>query len=263
MISTKLTLQSYTLVLIVFTIFSVSLTENLQLADGFRSQSTAGWSYELNPGESQVGTWTLRNIEEVPINIEFSVENKGSEFFVFEKVITFEPNEKKAVEFIVTIPDDHPDNVEYHVKLNALEKAPTPEGGAAAVMINYQMFANAVIKIGDDPVFTPEPKPVKIEEKSEAEVVKEEISEEDFSAAPEPETLQEKLDRINKANEDIKVDDEFEEPFEESFEDNYIEEPVMDKEPVAEINAVDNMGEEKIECDFFAMILSWFGFGKC
>ncbi len=240
-----------TLLLIIGSVFTITLTENLQLADGFRSHSTAGWVYELKPGESQVGNWTLVNIEEVPIHIEFTAKNKGSEFFTFEKNVVLEPKETRTFDFIVTIPDDHPDNVEYHVVIDALEKAQSADGAAAAVIVNYKMFASPKILIGDNPVFTPEPKPVKVEE--EAEVVKVEISEEDFSAAPQPETLQEKLERIKAANiatQEMEVEPEtLLEEIETDVEPGYIAEPEADPEPVADLP----------KCGFWEMILSWFG----
>jgi len=191
--------------LVIATIFTVSITENLQFVDAFLSKSTAGWVYELNPGESQVLTWTLTNTDDVPINIEFRGEGPGSELFVFEELSTLEPKEKRSFEFIVVIPDDHPDNIEYRPTFFALEKAISDsEGGAAVVLINYQMSANPIVKIGDNPIFTPEPKPVKVEEKPVEEKPVEE--EADFIATP-TETLEEKLAKIQATNEANKVEE--------------------------------------------------------
>ena len=219
--------------LVIATVFTVSLTENLQLADGFLSKSTAGWTYELQVGESQVLIWTIINTEDVGIDIEFRGENKGSELFIYEKLISFEAGETKNVEFIVIVPDDHPDNVEYHVDLFAKELAQKSDTGAASVLLSYQMVAHPVVKIGDDPYFTPVPKKVVVEEDLEP-VVQEEISDEDFKATAPVETLEEKLERImaaNEANEESTPEITVTET-PEVKDSSYIEEQAMDPEPV-------------------------------
>jgi hypothetical protein len=271
MISTScfaLNWKTLPLVLVVFAVFTVSLSETIQISDGFLSQSTAGWKYQLSPGESDVFTWTLTNTEDKSIIIEFRAEGQGSELFVFEELVTMEPKQNRAFEFIVVVPDDHPNNIEYRPLLYALEKAIPDSEGGAAILINYQMIARPIVLIGDDPVFTPEPIPI-------AEPVPEAIEaerpmEEDFSITPE-ETLEEKLARIAIANKGVKVDDTWQETFEEEavpelqVDDNYLPEPTPEPvsvdpmpEPVIQADT-----EEKVECDFIAMILSWFGFGKC
>jgi hypothetical protein len=246
-------------VLIVFAIFTISLTENLQIADGFLSESTAGWKYELSPGESQVFTWTLTNTEEKSINLEFRAEGQGSELFVFEELVTMQPNEHTAFEFIVTVPEDHPDNIEYHPQLFALEVAERSSDTGAAILINYEMLARPIIKIGDNPVFTPEPIPVIIEEEA---IVKERPSEEDFSVTIPTETLEEKMARIQAANQpkEVIVDDVWEEEFEEEAVKEYVPEPMSDPEPVtAPVVAIVTVEE----CGWWDMILSLFGMAKC
>jgi hypothetical protein len=89
MISMKRVLQkTLPFVLIIFAVFTVSLTETIQISDGFLSQSTAGWKYQLSPGESDVFTWTLTNTEDKSIIIEFRAEGQGSELLVFEELVT-------------------------------------------------------------------------------------------------------------------------------------------------------------------------------
>lgn len=254
MISTRksFVIKALPLVLIVF---SISL---VPIADGFLSESTAGWKHEMSPGDSQIGVWTLMNPTEEPINIEFQAEGQGSEFFVFEKLVTLEPESQTTFEFILTIPDDHKDNIEYRPQLFALQLQEAPEGGAAVVVFSYRMVANPIILIGDNPVFTPEIEPEVIEEEPVVE-----SENQSFEAIEEKpmESIEEKLARIQEANKEVKVDDDFEESFEEEAVVDYEPEPEYTMEP--ETIATQTTTEEKIECNFFEMILSWFGFGKC
>lgn len=267
MISMKRVLpKTLPFVLIVFAVFTVSLTENLQLADGFLSQSTAGWKYEMQVGETQVGTWTLLNTTEEPINVQFVAEGQGAELFVFEEFVTMEPNTQNDYEFIVTVPKDHPDNIEYHPNLYALQIGEAQEGGAAVVVFKYRMLAEPKIIIGDNPVFTPEEKPEPVEEPTPAPVANDD--ELTFESAEEKpmETIEEKMARIQAANqakapEEVKVDDVWEEEFEEEAVVDYEPEPYV-AEPTEALRPAPHQEEVK-ECDFIAMFLSWFGLAEC
>lgn len=250
---------------LVVTIFTVSVTESLQSADGFSSKSTAGWVYELNPGESQVLTWTLVNTEEVPINIEFYSENKGSELIIFEKEIKLEPKEKKSIEFIVVIPDTHPNNVEYRVDLYALEKGESPKGSAAAILINYKMVAHPIIKVGDNPVFTPEP--ILIVEEDPEPIVTEIPSIEDFSTPVIEETIDEIIKRIQESNEKTEIPQTS--PIDSSVvekivtstpETYYLPEPIVENKTIVKSEPIAVPVEE---CNFIEVVFSWFGFNKC
>ena len=254
--SIKFTFSNLSLILIIGIISTVTITENLQISDGFLSKSTKGWVYELNPGESQVLTWTLTNTEEKAIDIEFRAEGNGSELFVFEKIVSLESKEKKSFEFIVTVPKDHLTNIEYRPILFALEKAKQESTSGSAVLINYQMSAKPVIKIGDNPVFTPEVKPViQVEEEVKPAKV---FSDEPIIEITPTETLEEKLARIQAANEMNVVDEPVNEqalPVEvEVFEQVFTPEPVA--APTPEPTA-------KASCGIIDLILSWFGIGNC
>jgi len=251
-------------VLVLIITLSITVT-NLQLADGFSSGSTSGMKYDLGPGETQVQKWEIYNSNQTT-HLEFSAANPGSEFFTFEKNVVLEPNEYRAFDFIVSIPSDHPDNIKYIVELTAKEVKPPTEGGSAAVIIAYQMIARPSISIGDNPIYTQPVAPVVVEEEP---TVQAEISDEDFGVVEEKplETVQEKLDRIQAANQAKAptVDDTFEESFEEEAVTDYEPEPeyTMEPEPVATINAVDSMNGEKKECGFIDWLLSLFGMGQC
>ena len=237
---------------------------SFSIAEGFLSKSTAGWQYDLNPGESGVGSWTLTNTKDNPIHIEFRAEGKGSEYFVFEENVILESKEKKEFEFIVSIPEAHADDVQYRPVLYALEIADREQSAGAKVLINYQMSAKPLINIGDNPIFTPEPKP---DVPPLPKPIKEERPKaEDIIVSEPTETIEEKLARIQAANEKApvgkQVDDEWQESFEEEAVADYQPEPEYQMEP--EIKQVPlPIEEEAKECDFFAMFLSWFGIGKC
>ena len=271
MISTScfaLNWKTLPLVLVIFTIFTVSLSDNLQVADGFSASGTK-LIFETNPGETVTQTWAVVNDETEVFDVEFYAEGKGSEFFVFEKFMTLEPATRKAVDIFVIIPADHPDNIEYHPVLYALKR---PIASAddlhegASIKVLLQMKTNPIIKIGDNPVFTPEPVTNVNIIPDETEKPKQQVEE----PIVQEETMQEKLARIqanNIANQlaEVKVDDTWQETFEEEavpelqVDDDYVPEP---KGASGNWTFTPTYDEVQ-ECDFFALILSWFGFGKC
>jgi hypothetical protein len=247
-----------TLAFIIFTVFTVTLTENIQLADGFSSASTVDMKYNLGVGETQVQEWKIYNSNQTT-HIEFVAENPGSEYLTFEKSAVLEPNEVRAFEFIVSIPADHPDNIKYIVALIAKEVKPATEGGSSSVMIAYEMIARPSISIGDNPIYTQPVAPVVVEEEP---TIQAEISDDDFGAVEEIplETIEEKMARINQANApaEVQVDDTWEESFEEEAVKDYVPEPMSEPvtAPVVAIVTVE-------ECGWWDMILSLFGMAKC
>ena len=70
--------------LIVFTVFTVSLTENLQLADGLNAIAHRV-NFELEVGESDMQTWNVINNSDEKTWIEFYADGPGSEFLTFKK----------------------------------------------------------------------------------------------------------------------------------------------------------------------------------
>lgn len=245
--------------LVLFMVFTISLTESIEISDSVRiSDSTQhNWfvelrdfigftdfiqfadgltasgkqmTYELNVGETQMLTWKVINDEEVPINLEFFATGEGSEFFIFEKFITMDPKQVKEFEILVKIPNDHKDNIEYHIKLFALKKGIVESSGAQLV-INVQMETHPVIKIGDNPIFTSPivdqsiEKPVEepIKETTNNKPIEEEI-----------ETIEEKLARIKAANQE-NIKEEPTTPVKEITKST----PIIDKEPEMDVEPVE------------------------
>lgn len=255
-------IKSLPLVLIVFTIFTVSLTENLEIADGF-SASAVKIIYELNPGEDGSAIWPISNIFEEPIGLEFYAIGSGSEFLIFEKEATIQP--KQRVEFVIeiAIPDDHPNNIEYHPELYALKRSEGLAEGESGMIVNSQVRVNPIIKIGPNPIYTA---PVVEEVIEEPVIVEEPIIEEPIvEETVEEKQAWEEFDKINKPVviddpvPELQVDDTFEETFEEEAVTDYVPEPIADTPIITDTAIV----EEKIDCDFIAIFLSWLGIGKC
>lgn len=248
------------LVLIVFTIFTVSLTENLQIADGL-SGLAGEIKFDLQRGETDIQTWEITNTSDEKIWVEFFTSADGGELILFEKILAIEPHQSMLHEFIVKIPKDHKDNITYKPTMHALKRAePVPDGTpGATVNFNVQLLKTMIINIGDNPIYTP---PV-IEEKYE---IPEEpyIPEKEEAQKEKAESLEDKMARIAAANEAREI------PVEEVEQvsptntpvtpqvGNYEEEPMADPEPVTSFS-----NEKKVECGFIDWLLSLFGIVKC
>lgn len=234
---------------VIITIFTVSLTENLQLADGVL-QSAKRLVYDIEIGETQSQFWTLVNNEDSPILLEIFATGPGSELLEFLDTAYLEPTKKIKLEVFAVIPPDHPDNIEYHPNLYALKKG-IAEDGSTGVVVNVRMKTIPFIKIGENPIYTPPPE-IKI-----ATIPKEDTKPK--VVEPIKDTLEERLAKMKALNEANKK----EEPI---IMKAHTPEPkcgagtilvdgickiVVDSEPVAK------------ECNWFEIFLSWFGFGKC
>lgn len=216
--------------IVIFTIFTVSLTENLQTAEGL-TVTLSQLNYELNAGDTQMITWTVNNSEDIPINVEFYAEGEGSELLVFEEFASLEPRKSKVLEVFVVVPETV-DDVEYRPTLYVIQKG-TIEEGKSGLIINIRLQTPITIKIGDNPIYTPpvekiEPKipvaPKVIEPEVEVEVEKSK----ELTAA-------EKIALIQAANEAKQVTPQVsvtQTP--EVKDESFIPEPVMEKEPVAD-----------------------------
>ena len=179
--------------IVIFTVFTVSLTENLQIADGLSAVSTK-LVYKLDVGETQMLTWGIVNDISDPINLEFYATGEGSELLVFEQYAELAAHTQQDFEIFVIVPDDHPDNVEYRPTLYALQRGNIEEG-KSGMIINIQMKTTPVIKIGENPVYTP-PTVEQI-----AQVIEEKAVKQTEKPIVIKETMEEKLARIQAANE--------------------------------------------------------------
>lgn len=252
--------QLFFLGIVIFTVFSISLSEQVQIINGF-SASGLKLVFETNPGETVSGTWAVINDEPESIDLEFFAEGPGSELLVFEEFMTLEPKTRKAVDIFVIVPENHENNVEYRPSLYALKRGYIDENAGAAIAVNLQMKTVPIIKIGPDAVFVPEIAETVNVVPSQSTIIKEKNSE----SVKEEETLEEKLARIQAANkenvknEPVVISPQFDEKITPSVNEGYDPEPLPDPEPI-----VTEVGEiDKNNCNFFEMFLSWFGIGKC
>ena len=241
--------QSFPILLILLgIIFTVTISENIQITNAL-SMSAERLVYELDVGETQLRHWTVINDKDEPIKLEFYAKGKGSEFLIFEKFVDVEAKGILSHEIFLSIPDDHPDNVQYNVKLFALLKGEKPEGGAASgAIVNVQVLTEPIIKIGANPVYTPEHSPIVIEE--EKTIVEESIIEMDSEEAIVEEigeTMEEKLARIEAANkESTIIKEDVLKTTPQVLDEGYEPEPVMDPEPVMNSEPVmENSVQEK------------------
>lgn len=222
--------------LVIFTVFTISLTETIELADGLTASGTQ-MNYELDLGETQMLTWKIINDDEFPINLEFFATGEGSEFFIFEKFVTMEAKQVKEFEIFVTIPEENKDNVEYHTKLFALMKGDVTSG-ASQVVINVQMETHPVIKVGDNPVFTSEKVTINASPITEGEISQSnEVN--PIEEKEQGETMEEKLARIQAANEDST-------PIVQSTEKSIETQSGMDAEPISESTMECGAGTEMV-----------------
>jgi len=249
-------------VLIVFAIFTVSLTENLQIADGLAAGGDK-MIYQLNPGESQLLTWLVMNDEDKELDVEFYATGPGSELLIFEEYLTLEPNSRNDFEIFVSIPKDHKTDVEFRPSLFVLHRGEGIEAGAG-IQMNIQMQVNPTIKIGDNPIYTYPVTEKVIEDEAPKAIVPEVKT---IEEKEEVESLEDKMARIQEANQakgqvtptpfNVPVDDEWEESFEEEAVKEYVPEPTESLRPAP------HQEEEKNECGFIDWLLSLFGMAKC
>ena len=229
---------------IIFSVFVVSLTEDMQISDALSASSTK-IILETNVGETQLFTWPVINDESEVINLEFYATGPGSELLVFEEFITMDPKTRQEIEIFVIIPEDHEDNIEFRPNVFALKRGHIDENSGAAMAVNVQMKTIPIIKIGNNPIYTPEQPNITEVENTAIPTEKTEEEQEKI------ETLEEKLARIQDANKEttkvkeitnnpIKINENVDENDIQSQKNiinenqEYIEEPIFVSEPTSD-----------------------------
>ncbi len=249
------------IVLVLIITFSVTLTENLQLADGLSALANK-IIYEMEVGETQVQTWNVINNKDVKGWVEFYADGPGSEFLTFSKIQAFEPRQNIDMEIIVSIPKDHPDNIELRPLFFALMRGDPLDEGKTGAVVNVQLKKTLTIQIGDNPIYTA---PL---EESIPVIPDEIIVPEREEQREAKETLEEKMARIEADNKALLLDQMKEAGVDDKWEGTFEEDPVPDYEPevtgyTPEPTTDPEPVADKIECDFIAWFLSLFGIGKC
>jgi len=222
-------------------IFTVSLTEHIQIVDGLSAYSDP-LIFEMQKGEIKMLTWGIVNIGEEPVNIEFYVIGPGSELLVFEDFDTIDKQTVKQLEVFVSVPKDHKDNIEFRPILFALQRGDKQESGGSGMVFNVQVETQLTIKIGNNPVYTAPETPVKSELPPAPETkVKPKVQEKV------EETIEEKMARIQAANEaktpkektvvdDAQIPSKATDQYidENSAPDDFVSEPIADPEEIVQ-----------------------------
>ncbi len=222
--------------LVIAIIFTVSITESIQIVDGFLTVAT-DLVFEMQRGETKMLTWTIINNGAEPLYLEMFAEKPGSELYIFEEDITIEAGETRDVEIFVLVPEDHPDNRIYYTEVYVKEvttHGDAEEKGGGKINIVIQQRTKPIIKIGDNPVqYIPEIIKEKTKDIPETITPKSSVKVEEEIVG---ETMKEKLERIKAANEANKSDEVTSLPqmkVTEKINDDQMmdEEPRMDEEP--------------------------------
>ena len=239
MISTKFILPLL-FVLVVF----VSLSENLQTADGLLSTSPK-LNYELNGGDTQVLTWTIINSEDVPINVEFYAEGEGSELLVFEEYASLDAGKNKVLEIFVVVPETL-DDVEYRPTLYVIQKG-SIEPGKSGIVMNVRLSASINIKIGDNPIYTPPVEKIEPEIQVAPKVIEPEVEVEVEVEKSTELSIAERMAIIEKANKEREASQPINSNPQSAVENEISidSEPTMDAEPIVE-SVVDNKTDEEV-----------------
>lgn len=231
--------ESYAIILgtVIVIIFIVSLTENLQFADAI-SVSADKLIYDIEVGDTLLLYWSVRNTDPYSIDIEFYATGPGSELLVFEQFGHLDVKERKSFEILASIPADHEDNVEYRPVLHVLQRSQDPDSeesvdGASVAKVNVVMKTVPIIRIGENPVYTP-PVIENLENPESDPALEKAKSPEVIEKA---ETIEEKLARIqafNQANtqKDTSLTPTIENQVIQDVDSGYESEPKMDPEPV-------------------------------
>lgn len=247
---------------IIAVVFTVTITETIQISEGLAASGDK-MIYQLNPGESKMLTWLVINDEDKPLAVEFYATGPGSELLIFEEYLTMDPKTRERYEIFVSVPEEHETDVEYRPSLYVLTRGEKLEGAGAGIVMNMQMRTNPIIKIGDNPIFTPSVVVKEIEEEETPTPVIPEVK--TVKEKEIVETLKEKLERIKAANEITKTPETLPitSPVVEKIVTSttqYEEEPESISAPIVKSSTTI---ETIKECNFIEVILSWFGMGKC
>ena len=112
-------------------------------------QQTAGAiNMSVEPGNSVVGKYGVRNDNNVTTTISFTIVGNISEFITYEKNITLSPNEFRYINVTATIPKDYVGNGTKKYTIYALEEG--DKGGQ--VQLNVRLGKYIYLDITEPPM---------------------------------------------------------------------------------------------------------------
>jgi len=154
------------------------------------SQSGADAIVKIQPGESFAYQWALNSDKDFPVVVTLRAEGEAADLLSFPESIELLPGEWNSFDIVVTIPEEHPNDVVIRGDVFALMKG---EEDGAVTVFNVQMLKPFIITIGN---------PV-IEEAAAQEEPTSEIDEEKLQELQEEnQRLQELLEEQQRAEEE-------------------------------------------------------------
>jgi len=114
-------------------------------------QTSGAINLSVEPGNSVVGKYGVRNDENVSVDINFNVTGDASKFITYEKVVTLNPNEFRYINITANVPKDYVGSKNLTGTIYALKEG--KKGGQ--VQINIRLGKNINLNIVESPISTP------------------------------------------------------------------------------------------------------------
>jgi hypothetical protein len=106
---------------------------------------------EINPGETKTFKWTLLSDSDADTTVSISASGKGAQFLSFPQTIAIGPRQATDLEVTVTIPHDHPGDIELNPMLLATEFG--EKGGTTIINVQMMKIPSLVVAPNENPEF--------------------------------------------------------------------------------------------------------------
>lgn len=135
-----------------FVILDLLLISMLITTESEALQQVAGpILVEIKPGETKTFQWGLGSDSDNITTVELRAEGEGAEFLSFPKTVSIEPRQLVYVEVTVTIPSDHPGDIQLNPAMYATEFG--EKGGATVINIQMKKIVTIMISPNENPEF--------------------------------------------------------------------------------------------------------------
>ena len=134
--------QKYNIAVILSLILILPLIPHV---DAF-SQSGATAIVKIQPGESFAYQWALNSDKDFPVVVTLRAEGEAADLLSFPESIELLPGEWNSFDIVVTIPEEHPNDVVIRGDVFALMKG---EEDGSVTIFNVQMLKPFIITIGN------------------------------------------------------------------------------------------------------------------
>lgn len=114
----------------------------------FALQQTSGaLNYTISVGNSSTEKYGIRNDDNNSVNVKFNITGEASEFIIYEKNITLQPNEFRYIDVTASVPKEYKGNMTLKSTIYALKEG--EKGGQA--QINIRLGKNINLNIEEPP----------------------------------------------------------------------------------------------------------------